>query len=73
MTFIKTTEQDSKYDHLEQMSIMELLTNINIEDQSVPFAVNKAIPQIEKLVEQIVTKLKNGDIGLIIPHPALFR
>ncbi len=60
MTFIKTTEQDSNYNHLEQMSVIELLTNINIEDQSVPFAVNKAIPQIEKLVEQIVTKLKTG-------------
>lgn len=59
MTFIKTTEQDSNYDHLEKMTVTELLTNINNEDKSVPLAVEKAIPQIEKLTEQIVIKLKN--------------
>lgn len=60
MKFIKTTEQDSKYNHLEKMSISELLLNINKEDQTVPLAVQKAIPQIEKLIEQIVKKLKEG-------------
>lgn len=60
MTFIKTTEQDSHYNHLETMSIKELLTNINKEDQIVPVAIEKTIPQIEKLVEQIVIKLKSG-------------
>ena len=60
MTFVKTTEQDSKYNHLEQMTVLELLTNINTEDQSVPLAVQKAIPQIERLVEQVVLKLKSG-------------
>lgn len=60
MKFIKTTEQDSKYNHLEKMSINQLLTNINKEDQTVPLAVQKAIPQIEQLVEQIVNKLKKG-------------
>ena len=60
MTFIKTTEQSSAFDHLEKMSVSELLTNINQEDQLVPFAVEKALPQIEVLVEQIVSKLENG-------------
>ncbi len=60
MDFIKTTEQDSKYNNLEQMSINELLTNINNEDHNVPKAVQKAIPQIETLTEQVVSKLKNG-------------
>ena len=41
MDFIKTTEQDSKYNHLEKMSVNELLTNINTEDKTVPFAVEK--------------------------------
>lgn len=59
MEFIKTTEQDSKYDHLEKMTVSELLTNINNEDQTVPFAVSKVIPQIEKLVSEIVTRTKN--------------
>ncbi|MGS2725860.1 N-acetylmuramic acid 6-phosphate etherase [Psychroserpens sp. BH13MA-6] len=60
MTFIKTTEQDSNYNHLEQMTINELLTYMNSEDQSVPLAVEKAIPQIEKLIAKIVPKLKDG-------------
>ena len=60
MTFIKTTEQSSAFDNLEKMSVAELLTNINKEDQTVPFAVEKALPQIELLVEQIVSKIENG-------------
>jgi N-acetylmuramic acid 6-phosphate etherase len=60
MTFIKTTEQSSKYEHLEKMSIQELLFNINQEDKTVPFAVEKALPQIALLVAQIVIKMKEG-------------
>jgi len=60
MTFTKITEQSSHYDHLEKMNINELLTNINKEDQSVPLAVQKAIPQIETLISVVVDKLKDG-------------
>ncbi|WP_299160594.1 N-acetylmuramic acid 6-phosphate etherase [uncultured Tenacibaculum sp.] len=60
MKFTKTTEQDSNYNDLEKMSISELLLNINKEDQTVPLAVKKALPQIETLTEQIVLKLKEG-------------
>lgn len=60
MGFTKTTEQSSKYEHLEKMSVTELLANINQEDKTVPLAVEKALPQIETLVEQIVAKMKNG-------------
>jgi N-acetylmuramic acid 6-phosphate etherase len=60
MDFTKTTEQDSNYNHLEKMSVSELLININNEDKTVPFAVEKAIPQIESLVEQVIAKLKSG-------------
>jgi N-acetylmuramic acid 6-phosphate etherase len=60
MSFTKTTEQDSKYNHLEQMNISELLNNINNEDKTVAFSVEKAIPQITVLTNQIVDKLKNG-------------
>ena len=60
MNFTKTTEQDSNYNHLEKMSINELLTNINTEDKTVPIAVERSLPQIEGLVEQVVSKLKNG-------------
>ena len=60
MSFTKTTEQASNHNHLEKMSVKELLININNEDKTVALAVEKSIPQIEKLVTQIVTKLKQG-------------
>ena len=60
MDFIKTTEQDSYYNHLEKMSIKELLVNINNEDKTVPIAVEKSLPQIEKLIEATVAQLKKG-------------
>ena len=60
MTFIKTTEQDSHYNHLEKKTIKDVLNVINQEDQSVPKAVTTAIPQIETLVTQIVKNLKKG-------------
>ena len=56
----KTTESDSYYDSLEKMSIRDLLTNINKEDKTVGQRVAEQIPQIEKLVETIVPKMKNG-------------
>ena len=60
MTFNKITEQTSNYEHLDKMSVDELLTNINNEDKTVPHAVEKALPQIAALVTQIVKKMKNG-------------
>lgn len=60
MPFTKTTELDSKYNHLEKMSVTELLTNINNEDKTVPHAVEKVLPQIEQLITKIVEQLKLG-------------
>ncbi len=58
--FVKVTEQSSNYHHLEKMSIDEILININKEDHSVPAAVEKAIPQIEKLTAVISDKMLSG-------------
>lgn len=60
MTFVKITEQPSLYDDLEKKSVLELLQEINAEDQRVALAVQKVIPQIEKLVLQIVPRMKQG-------------
>lgn len=60
MSFTKTTEQDSNYDNLENMSIHEIITTINNEDKTIPIAVEKALPQIEALIPEVVKKLKNG-------------
>jgi len=58
--FIKVTEQASKYRHLEEMSVLEILTHINNEDKTVPLAVEKALPQIEKLASAIADKMLAG-------------
>ncbi|HTI58700.1 N-acetylmuramic acid 6-phosphate etherase [Mucilaginibacter sp.] len=56
----KTTERDSKYNNLEQMPVYEILQSINREDHTVPAAVAKALPQIEKLVTVTAEKMKAG-------------
>jgi N-acetylmuramic acid 6-phosphate etherase len=56
----KTTEETSLYRHLEKMPVNEILFNINKEDQKVPLAVAKAIPQITSLVEAVSDKMLSG-------------
>lgn len=56
----RITEQSSKYDNLEQMSAQELLTAMNKEDQTVPFAVEKIIPEISAFVEEALVRMKSG-------------
>lgn len=56
----KITEQPSRYDHLEQMSVSELLQHINEEDALVAGAVRRALPQIQALVEAIEPRMKRG-------------
>jgi len=60
MSLNKITESASKYDNLENMSVNELLTNINQEDLTVAQSVQKALPQITEVVIQITKQLKNG-------------
>lgn len=56
----RTTEQDSNYTDLEKMSVAELLHGMNNEDKTVPLAVEKVIPAIEKVVNVIVEKISKG-------------
>lgn len=60
MAFEKISEADSLYTDLEKKSTLEILTEINQEDQKVALAVQKVIPQIEKLVDQIVPRIQQG-------------
>ncbi|MFD1315831.1 N-acetylmuramic acid 6-phosphate etherase [Namhaeicola litoreus] len=60
MSVKKITEEPSNYDYLEEMSVHDLLVNINHEDKNVPIAVEETIPQIEALVEQIIEKFEMG-------------
>ena len=56
----KITEQSSRYDDLEKMSVHDLLVNINREDQTVPLIVEKCIPAMERLVTEIVARFREG-------------
>ena len=56
----RTTEKDSYYSNLEQMSVSDILQNINREDQTVAEAVAKALPQIEELATITGQKMKAG-------------
>jgi N-acetylmuramic acid 6-phosphate etherase len=60
MSFTKTTELDSKYENLENLSVTQLLRSINQEDKTVPLAVEKSLPQITKLTQKVIDKLKHG-------------
>ncbi|MFY0652093.1 MAG: N-acetylmuramic acid 6-phosphate etherase [Cyclobacteriaceae bacterium] len=57
---MSTTESPSNFDSLETMSVGDLLANMNVEDKTVPHAVEQAIPQISPLIEAIVVKMKKG-------------
>lgn len=57
---MSTTESASHYDNLENLSVHDLLTGINREDKTVPLAVEKAIPQIEQLVNAAAERMRGG-------------
>jgi len=54
------TESPSVFEHLDEMSIHELLAGMNHEDSKVPEAVGETIPQIEALIERIMERLPCG-------------
>ena len=56
----KITEEPSKYRHLEKMSVEELTSNLNKEDKTVALAIEKALPQLNLLITDIVSKIENG-------------
>jgi N-acetylmuramic acid 6-phosphate etherase len=60
LDFLKTTELPSQYDALENMPVAELLRHINNEDKTVPLAVEKALPDIERLASEAADKLLAG-------------
>jgi len=57
---MSTTESSSNFDNLENMSVRDILVNINKEDTTVPKAVRRAMPQMEPLIPEIVKQLKKG-------------
>ncbi len=55
-----TTEATSNHVDLDKKSVIELLVGINNEDKTVPIAIEKELPKIEALIEQIVSKMRQG-------------
>lgn len=56
----RITEQSSSHRGLEKKTIDELVSAINSEDKKVAVAIEKALPQISRLIAAIVEKLKAG-------------
>ncbi|WP_146934629.1 N-acetylmuramic acid 6-phosphate etherase [Cerasibacillus quisquiliarum] len=46
--------------HLDEMSIEQILTEINNHDQKVPLAVKQALPQLEHVVKQVIETIEQG-------------
>ena len=57
---ISITESPSVFQHLDQMSVSELLTGMNQEDIQVPLIIKDLIPQIEEFIERILERMSSG-------------
>lgn len=57
---LRNTERPSNHNNLETKSVGELLSGINEEDKTIATAVEKALPQIEKLINEVVAKMQLG-------------
>jgi len=57
---LRTTESDSRYENIDKMSTGEILESINTEDRSVPIAISRVIPNIEKAVDHISAQMQKG-------------
>ena len=57
---MRTTEQESLYQNLENQTVFDLLTQMNQEDFKVPKAVSSSIPQINALIDNILPRMKKG-------------
>lgn len=60
MDKLPSTENTSLYNDIERMSTSEILASINAEDAKVAIAVQACLPEIEKLVDAVVEKMKQG-------------
>jgi N-acetylmuramic acid 6-phosphate etherase len=57
---LKTEQQNPNSSKIDTMSILDILTTINKEDQAIITAVEPAIPDIEKTVEFTVNSIRKG-------------
>ena len=60
MSRLPDTEKTSRYDQIEEMSSLDVVTNINKEDQTVAKAVEAVLPSVAVLIDQIAERMKRG-------------
>ena len=57
---LRITEQPSLYNDLHKKSVAQIIKEINDEDKKVPMAIEKALPELEKIISAIEIQLRNG-------------
>lgn len=57
---LRTEQVNSKFRHLDQMSVSELLRAMNEGDAEVPKAIASELPKIERAIEAIVERMVRG-------------
>ncbi len=57
MSFYKITEQESNHKNLEKKSVSELVNAMHEEDNNALKAVNKVLPDVTSLIENIAPKI----------------
>ncbi len=60
LAVLTTETRNPRTMRLDSMTTHEILEAMNAEDRTVPEAVARAIPEIERVVEMVVTSLRNG-------------
>ena len=60
MSFYKVTEQESNHKELEKKSVIELVRAMHEEDNNALKAVNKVLPDVANLIDNIALKVKDG-------------
>ena len=60
MSFYKVTEQESNHKDLEKKSVSELVKAMHEEDNNALKAVNKVLPNVVNLIENIAPMIKEG-------------
>ncbi|MBR5526539.1 MAG: N-acetylmuramic acid 6-phosphate etherase [Brochothrix sp.] len=57
---LNTEKRNEKTADLDQMSVLEILTVMNQEDETIPKAIAKELPAIEKMVKAVITAFEKG-------------
>ena len=60
MSFYKVTEQESNHKDLEKKSVSELVNAMHEEDNNALKAINKVLPDITNLIDNLAPKIKEG-------------